>query len=178
MMMMKRKLLPAAALLAMLSTIEANAQTANLDVSAEVPEACVITSGATLTMDFGIVDPVNGSGGGADYVLQSTLEYECSVGTTGWVDLGLGNGPGASLAERFMQGTGPGPNLLGYRLEQTDTSDFGTGDPGAGGDGVAFAGTGFGSTIQTVIQGRLSVAQMQAAQADTYSDTVTITLVL
>jgi len=172
-MNMKRKLLGAVALFAMFSAFEANAQSANLDVSATVPETCIITSADPLAMAFGSVDPVNGSGGGADIVLDALFTYECSVGTAGTVDLGLGLGAGATLAQRFMNGTLAGPNVLGYRLEQVGGADF-----GSGGAGVAFAGAGFGSTIQTIIRGRLSVAQMQLAQVDTYSDTVTITLTL
>lgn len=170
-MMMKRKLLSAVALLAMFSAFEANAQTANLNVSAEVPEACRIISPDPLLMAFGTVDPIDGSGGGADITLDATFEFECTTGTAGTVDLGLGNGVGATLAERFMQGSGV--NQLGYRLEQVSTADF-----GSGADGVAFAGSGIGTSIQTVIRGRLNTTQMQAALPDTYTDVVTITLTL
>jgi spore coat protein U-like protein len=170
-MEMKRKLLGAVALFAMLAGMEANAQTADLDVSAIVPEACIITSPDPLVMDFGIVDPVNGAGGGADYVLDRNFEFECSVGTAGTVELGLGGGATPTLTERFMQGSGA--NELGYRLEQVSGADFGT-----GADGIAFVGSGFGTTITATIRGVLSVAQMQLAQADTYNDTVLITLTL
>ena len=59
-MMMKliRKLLGVVALFAMFGTMNANAQTADLDVSAEVPEACIITSSDPLVMAFGTVDPI------------------------------------------------------------------------------------------------------------------------
>jgi spore coat protein U-like protein len=173
-MMMKfsRKLLGAVTLFAMFSSFEANAQTADLDVAAIVPAACIITSPDPLVMDFLTVDPVNGSGGGADYVLDRNFQYECSVGTAGTVDLNLGVGVGASLTERFM--TGAGTNRLGYRLEKVGGADFGTG--AVLGDG--FSGSGFGTTLTTVIRGRLTVAQIQLAEADTYADTVTITLTL
>ena len=171
-MEMKRKLLGAVALFAMFSAFEASAQTADLQVSAQVPEACIITSPDPLIMDFGVVDPVNGAGGGADYVLDRNFQFECSADTAGTVELNLGLGSGATLTQRIMAGAGT--NTLGYRLEQVGGADFGT-----GADGIAFTATGFGTTETAIIRGRLSVAQIQAAAVDnTYADTVVITITL
>lgn len=173
MMNVKRKLLNAVALLAMFSAFEANAQSADLDVSAVVPEACLIISPDPLVMDFGTVDPVGGSDGlGADYVLDRDFVFQCSQNTSVTVELDLGNGVLPTLAERFMQGTGA--NQLGYRLEQVGGANFGT-----GADGILFASTGgFGANETATIRGRLTTTHMQAAQVDSYSDQVTITLTL
>lgn len=171
---LKQKLLGVALLFALLTTMEANAQqTRNLDVSAVVPEVCVINSAATIPMDFGTLDVVNGGAGpGGDTEQSADFTWRCSAGTAVTVELDLGLGSGASLTKRVMTGTNPA-NLLPYRLQKTDTSDWG--DTASG---TAFTTTALGiATAETSqIDGIVTLADAQAAPVDTYSDTVVITL--
>jgi len=176
MMKMNRKLLGAVALFAMFSAFEANAQeTRNLNVTAEVLEACVIDSPATIDMAFGALDAVLGSDGlGADYVLTADFDFHCTADTAVNVELGLGAGAGATLATRIMNGAGT--NTLAYRLETTGGADWGTTAQTAA---VPMTATGWATTDTATIQGRITTAQVAAAAVDaTYQDTVLITLTL
>ena len=175
-MKMKQILLGAVALFAMFSAMEANAQeTRNLNVTAEVLEACVIDSPATIDLAFGQLDAVLGSdGAGADWVVPADFDFHCTAGTVVDIELGLGNGAGASLATRVMQGAGT--NTLAYRLETTGTADWGTIAQVAS---VQMTATGWGTVDTATIQGRVTTAQAAAAAVDaTYQDTVLITLTL
>jgi spore coat protein U-like protein len=172
-MTLKQKLLGAAAIFVMLSVTEVNAQTSDLAVTAEVPEACVIDSAAVIPMAFGILDVVNGGAGpGGDTLQSANFDWRCSQGTAVTVELDLGNGAGATLTQRVMTGTNTG-DTLPYRLEKTDTSDWG--DTASG---TAFTTTalGFATPESTQIDGIITLADSQTAEVDIYTDTVTITL--
>lgn len=170
---LKQKLLGAALMFTLLSTMEANAQqTSNLNVSAVVPETCLIDSAATIPMNFGTLDVVNGGGPGGDTLQSANFVWRCSAGTAVTVELDLGLGTGASLAQRVMTGSVTG-DTLPYRLQKTDASDWGDTASGA-----AFTTTALGiTTPQTSqIDGIVTLANAQTASVDTYTDTVIITL--
>lgn len=177
MMNVKWKLLNAVALLAMFSAFEVNAQTANLNVSAEVPEVCQVVT-PNVDMAFGSLDVVSGAPG--DYSLTSSFQFSCSQGTTLDVALDLGLGPAATLAARQMRGTNDVNNVLPYYLERAAVDgggDFGS-TTGAGGNTVARTASGINSVDSVDIIGTVTLADIQAANADSYADTVVISLVL
>ena len=170
-MNLKQKLLGAAAVFVMLSVTDANAQSSDLAVSAEVPQVCLIDSLPTIAMAFGQLDVVNGGSPGGDTLQNATFEWRCSQGTSVIIELGLGLGGGANLTQRIM--TGPLGDTLPYRLEKTDGSDWGN-----FASGTAFTTTALGITNpeSTQINGIITLLDSQAADADLYSDTVIITL--
>ena len=173
-MSLRQKLLGAAAVFVMLSVTEANAQqTSDLDVTAEVPPACVIDSPAVIPLAFGVLDVVNGGAGpGGDTLQSANFNWRCSQGTAVIIELDLGTGFGASLTQRVMTGTNTG-DTLPYRLEKTDTSDWGD-----NASGTAFTTTALGfATFESVqIDGIITLADSQTAAVDLYADTVVITL--
>ena len=172
-MTLRQKLLGAAAVFVMLSVTEANAQqSSNLDVTAEVPEACVIDSAASIPMAFGILDVVNGGGPGGDTLQSANFDWRCSQGTAVTIGLDLGTGAGATLAKRVMTGTNTG-DTLPYRLEKTDTSDWGD---TASGTAFTTIALGFATPESTQIDGIITLADSQTAEVDVYTDTVVITL--
>ena len=173
-MNLKQKLLGAAAVFVMLSATAANAQqSSDLAVQAEVPEACVIDSAASIPMDFGILDVVNGGAGpGGDTLQQSDFNWRCSQGTAVTIELDLGLGGGAGLAKREMTGTTTGDTLL-YRLEKSDASNWGD---TASGTAFTTTAAGFATPETTTIFGIITLADSQTAEVDVYQDTVIITL--
>ena len=157
------------ALLAVFAAPAAEAQqTRELNVSATVPEACVINSPAVIPLDFGVVYPTVA----ADSTASAQFLYRCSQGTDLTIELDLGDDPGATLAKRIMVGANTADSLL-YRLEKDDGSDWG--DLASG---FAFTDTasGFGTLESVTINGVITQADAQQAEVDSYSDTVTITL--
>jgi len=171
-MTLTQKLLGAAAVFVMLSVTEANAQQSDLAVTAEVPEACVIDSAAVIPMAFGILDVVNGGGPGGDTLQSASFDWRCSQGTAVTIELDLGAGVGGTLAQRVMTGTNTG-DTLPYRLEKTDTSDWGD---TASGTAFTTIALGFATPESTQIDGIITLADSQTAEVDVYTDTVVITL--
>ena len=159
-----------AAIFAMFTATDASAQQQReLNVTAQVPEVCVIVSPATINMDFGTLDPANGT----DDTVTVDFEYRCSQGTQVEIGLGLGSGTGATLAKRFMTHTN-GTDALGYRLEKaTDSSDWGEVGTATSYTDIA---AGLGSLEQVTIRGIVASADKAAAPVGDYSDTVTIIL--
>jgi spore coat protein U-like protein len=173
-MILRQKLLGAAAVFVMLSVTQANAQqTADLAVTAEVPEACVIDSAAVIPMAFGILDVVvGGAGPGGDTLQSANFDWRCSEGTAVTIGLNLGVGAGATLAKRVMTGTNTG-DTLPYRLQKTDGSDW---SDVLGTTPFTAVAAGFGTPDSVQIDGIITLADSQTAEVDTYTDTVTITL--
>ncbi len=173
MMKMKQELLGAFALCTMFGAMEANAQSADLSVSAEVPEVCEIDSPDPLPLAFGLLDVVAGAPG--DYVQSANFIFRCSQGTTVDVALDLGQGPAPTLAARQMRGTNDINNVLPYYLETPSNTDWGS---TVGTDTVNVTAQGITTQDTVAIQGTITLADIQAANADVYNDTVLITLVL
>jgi len=173
-MTLRQKLLGAAAVFVMLSVTEANAQqSSNLDVTAEVPEACVIESAASIPMAFGILDVVNGGAGpGGDTLQSASFDWRCSEGTAVTIGLDLGLGTGATVAQRVMTGITT-LDTLPYRLEKTNGSDWSN---TAGASPFTTVALGFAFLESTQIDGIITLADSQTAEVDVYTDTVTITL--
>jgi len=170
MMNMKRKLLGAAALFAMFSTFEANAQQ-NLNVSATVPDVCVITTPGTalnLPFDLSTLDTAV-----ADFTATVDFLWRCSLGNAATINLSSGAGTGADADTRYM--TGPG-GTLAYTLTTPGGVAWGDGTNGQPGYGVTGAGMAAANEQATPIDGTVALAAAQAATTGTYTDTVVITL--
>jgi spore coat protein U-like protein len=170
-MNMKRKLLGAVALFAMFSAFEANAQQ-NLNVSATVPDVCVITTPGTalnLPFDLSTLDIAV-----ADFTATVDFLWRCSQGNAATINLSSGAGTGADANTRYM--TGPGGVLLAYTLTTPGGVAWGDGTNGQLGFGVTGAGMAAANEQATAIDGTLALADAQAATTGAYADTVVITL--
>ena len=166
------KLLGAAALFAMFGAMEANAQQ-NMNVSATVPDVCVITSAGTdLTMPFDLstLDVAV-----ADFTATASFLWRCSAGNAATININSGGGTGANGTTRFMIGGG-GTDELAYSLTTPTAALWGDGANGQPGFGVLGAGMGAADEQTTVITGTIVLADAQAAPVGAYNDTVVITL--
>ena len=110
-MNLKQVLACAIVLFAVFSATEARAQQ-NLNVSATVPNVCVITNpGTALNLEFGTLN----LGAGADFTASVDFLWRCSLNTAATINLSSGVGSGADANTRYM--TGPGGAQLAYTLE-------------------------------------------------------------
>lgn len=171
MMKMKQKLLGAVALFAMFGAIEANAQQ-NLNVTATVPQVCVITTPGTaldLPFDLSTLDVAV-----ADFTASVDFLWRCSLGNAATINLSSGAGAGADANTRFM--TGPAGALLPYTIATPAATAWGDGTNGQTGFGVVGAGMALADEQATPIAGTVTLAAAQAAAVGAYVDTVVITL--
>lgn len=134
-----------------------------LTVQATVVASCTVASG---TLAFGVIDPAVGT----STLPSVNLNVTCTQGTS--FSVGLGEGANASGTQRRMKGSNQS-QFLSYDLfrDNVGTQRFG--------DSVVTqrltGQTGLGSLPNTIpIYG--SIAGGQNAPADTYSDTVPITV--
>lgn len=162
--MIGRKLLMLPMVLAVGSSPLSAATTSGvLTVQATVVAACSAASG---TLAFGTIDP----GAGTSSLPSVNLSVTCTQGTS--FSVGLGDGANASGTQRRMKGASQA-QYLAYDLfrDSAGTQRFG--------DSVAsqrlVGQTGLGATANSIaVYG--AVAGGQSAPADTYSDTVPITV--
>ena len=94
-MNLKQKLLGAAAVFALLSVTEANAQQ-NLNVTATVPDVCVITTPGTalnLPFDLSTLDVAV-----ADFTATVDFLWRCSLGNAATINLSSGAGTGRRVS--------------------------------------------------------------------------------
>lgn len=133
----------------------------NFTVSANVVSSCELNVGA---LDFGnisasLTTPVAG---------QATIDVRCTAATPYRVDLGLGNGTGASgpTDRRMMNG----PGMLIYGLYQ----DAAHSQPWGNTVGNSRGGTGAGGSQILTIYGQIAAGQK--THVGTYSDSVVVTL--
>ncbi len=132
------------------------ADSAELDVSAEVSEVCNVTTSAIAfnSIDVTTAGNVDANGG---------FSVVCTSGTAWTAAADAGNGTGASTAARKMTS---GANVLNYALynEVGRTTNF-----------VSATGTGSGSAQSSTIYGRVPTGQT-SVPAGSYADSVTISL--
>ena len=131
----KQLLACALAIFAMFSAVEAKAQQ-NLNVTATVPNICVITSEGTdlnLPFDLSTLDVAN-----ADFTATVDFLWRCSLNTAATVNLSSGLGSGADANTRYM--TGPSNAQLAYTLVTPDGVAWGDGTNGQNGYGVTGEG--------------------------------------
>ncbi len=148
----------------------ANAQnTQNIDVTAFVPNVCIVdvaTSETTMTFDLSGVATAT-----LPFDATTTLAWRCSTGFNTAITIGPG-GSGDQENRALLFGAIP----LVYNLF-TDVT-FGTiwGDGTGTTSTVAVVGTGMASVGNTIVYGRIPLAAAQAAVTGIYTDTVLVTI--
>lgn len=140
-------------------TAMAGEDTDTFTVSATVLATCEVTAN---DLEFGDYDPVAASHLDA----ETTLSITCTSGTPYAVGLSLGDGGGASIANRFME---DGPEQLAYVLYQNSGRTTLWGE-----SSNTLAGVGDGAPDTIDVFGR--VPMQQAAPAGEYEDTITVTV--
>ncbi|MBB6428172.1 spore coat U domain-containing protein [Sphingopyxis sp. JAI128] len=161
----RRKILGAIGLTALFVAPSAFAQTTTDDtftVQITIEESCAIDTAAT-DMDFGTVGILNND------TATSTVNVTCSNGTPYDIGLDAGVGAGASVASRFM--TGSGAETVEYALYQDAAHSTLWGET-IGAD--TQTGTGNGAPQPYTVYGQL--ATQTTPTADTYTDTITLTV--
>ncbi len=149
----------------------ANAQnTQNIAVTATVPTVCIVDTGTTETaMGFDLSGLALAT---LPFTATTTLRWRCNFGSAPVISIGPGIS-GDQLARTMVSGG----NTLAYNLYIDAT--FGT----IWGDGVAPTATvgitplGMGTAGNTVVNGRVLLADALAAPVGTYTDNVLVTII-
>ena len=165
-----RLLLIAAIGFAFSGTANAQANTQTIDVTAFVPNICIVDAGSTgTTMLFDLSGVAAAT---LPFDATTTLAWRCSAGFNTIITIGPG---GSGDQENRLLDFGGIP--LVYNLF-TD-SLYGTiwGDGLGLTSAVAIVGTGMANVGNTVVYGRIPLAAAQAAVTGTYIDTVLVTVV-
>jgi spore coat protein U-like protein len=148
----------------------ANAQnTQNIDVTAFVPNVCIVDVATTeTTMLFDLSGVATAT---LPFDATTTLAWRCSAGYNTEISIGPG-GSGDQENRVLLLGAIP----LVYNLF-TDVT-FGTiwGDGTGTTSTVAVAGTGMANVGNTIVHGRIPLAAAQAAVTGIYTDTVLVTI--
>jgi spore coat protein U-like protein len=147
----------------------ANAQaTQNINVTATVPSVCVFdaaTTGTTMAFDLSTLATA-----AADFEATTTLAWRCSAGSNAFINIG----PGGSTDQTAREMSGAG-GTLAYNLftEDTYTNIWGN---GAGGTVTSnITGLGMNTVGNSIVYGRVLLANAQAANVGAYTDTVLVT---
>jgi spore coat protein U-like protein len=141
------------------------AQTAQLNINAQVNASCkVTTSGASATVNLSY-DPISQTGGS-----QSALfAVKCTKGLNVWVGADAGkNGAGGAYSRSVKSGTLP---VLGYKLSATAGGTELAIDGTAVDSGVATAGRSLDVSVPVFV----ALDTNQDPAVGTYSDTVVLT---
>ena len=148
----------------------AGINTANLDVSADIQEACAVS---TTAVAFGHYDPVNANVSAALHTTGTVLTT-CTTGATGSILLGQGTNHGVDSdtvpVRRMLNGTVEG-EFLSYQLYSgaADTTIWGN----TKATGKAFV-TGDGTEKSLTVYGTIAGNQNKAVGS--YTDTVVVTI--
>lgn len=145
--------------------------TSNISVTATINASCTFATTPTTAVAFGAYDPTSGTANDN----TGTIVARCTKNTGYTLALGVGSGSGATFASRKMTGTSFS-DLLNYTLYTSAARTTVWGD-GTGGTGtVSGTGTGIGSGFNqtTTVYGRIPAGQ--DVSADSYSDTVVVSL--
>jgi spore coat protein U-like protein len=148
----------------------ANAQnTQNINVTAFVPNVCIVDVATTqTTMLFDLSGVATAT---LPFDSTTVLAWRCSNGFNTAISIG----PGAS-GDQENRAMFLGALSLPYNLYTDNT--FGTiwGDGGGTTSTVAIAGTGMANVGTTTVYGRIQLADAQAASTGIYNDTVLVTI--
>ena len=152
---------------ALFSALPASAATATgtLRVTATLAGACAVT---TRSIDFGtgLATPI-----GSDIDAQGALVTTCANGVVYTLSGGVGNGAGASFANRRMRRIS-GTELLNYSLYTTAARTTVWGDGTAG--TATIAGTANGAAQTIPVYARIPAGQ--TAPSGQYFDVITVTV--
>ncbi len=166
---MKLKLM-AIAVLGFAFSGTANAQnTQIIDVTAFVPNVCIVDVASTeTTMIFDLSGVATAT---LPFDATTTLAWRCSAGYNTAISIGSG-GSGDQENRALLFGAIP----LAYNLFTDNT--FGTiwGDGTGTTSTVAVAGTGMANVGNTTVFGRIPLVAAQAAVTGIYNDTVLVTI--
>jgi len=143
--------------------------TQNIDVTAFVPNVCIVdvaTTETTMTFDLSGVATAT-----LPFDATTTLAWRCSTGFNTAITIG----PGGS-ADQENRALLFGAIPLAYNLFTDNT--FGTiwGDGTGLTSTVAVVGTGMANVGNTTVFGRIPLAAAQAAITGIYTDTVLVTI--
>ena len=165
---LKQALAGSAMVLAMLAMSNVNAlSTQDLDITAEVPEVCIIDVPTDALMDFGVLNVLPA----ANFTQSANFSWRCSFGTA--ITIAINAGLTGSVDNRIMAGPGPG---LAYNLYTDTTYGNVWGDGTASTVIVTETGLGMALVGTSIIEGRILIGDAEAAGAGIYNDTVTITM--
>lgn len=138
--------------------------TTTFAVTAVVGASCSL--GTVTTLGFGTYDPLSA----IDNDATTSISVTCTLLTPYNVGLSAGTTSGATVAQRKMQGLTPA-NTLNYNLYSNAGRTVIWGNT-IGSNTVT--GTGNGLAQNLTVYGR--IANGTAANTDTYSDTITVTV--
>lgn len=159
-------IISSAVMLCALGSVGAHAATAtaNFQVTATVNASCTMT---VTPMAFGSITPAATGTASA----TSTVTSTCSNGSA--YTLSLSKGTGTSQVERSMAGTAGNTDKLAYNIYKgSASSTIVFGDGTAGTETIGKTGNGVAQT--ETLFGKLSLNQY--IKADSYADTLTVTL--
>ncbi len=144
--------------------------TSSISVTASVSANCTFAATPSTAVAFGTYDTLAGAP-----TATGTIVARCTKNTAYTLALGVGAGAGASYTGRFMTGAVTS-DLLGYNLFTTAGLATVFGDGTGATSTVGGTGTGFGVAFNqtTNVFGRIPA--LQNVSADTYSDTVVVSL--
>lgn len=136
---------------------------ADMLVTATVAPACELTSVPTIA--FGVVDPL------ANNDAQGVISWRCTNGYDSEIQLDGGDS-GDIDARAMVSGT----DALPYQLytDALRTATFGDGV--SGGNSVPVTGTGYTTSADVTVYGRVLQADAAAAPGGNYDDTVVVTI--
>lgn len=148
---------------------QANAQaTQDIVVSATVPSFCLFDVTSQDTMDFDLSTVATAT---TDFTATTTLVWRCSNGID--FDISISAGGSTDQENRELDS---GTAQLPYNLFTDATYANIWGDGTGATDVVTVTGNGMGTTGSTDVEGRILLTDAQAAEPDTYTDTVTVTI--
>ncbi|MDH3605159.1 MAG: spore coat U domain-containing protein [Candidatus Tectomicrobia bacterium] len=140
--------------------------TSNLAVSSQVQSGCTVTATG---LSFSVYDPLSVIPLNA----TATVVVSCTQGTGFTVALDKGTSPEASVDAREMTG-GTSGDVMSYDIFRDAARTEPWGDGTAGTFTVAGTGAGLGTGINLIAYG--DVPALQNISADTYTDTVLVTV--
>jgi spore coat protein U-like protein len=168
---LKQLLVGAALVFSSLIATESFAQSSsNLDITAIVPDLCVVDVSTDTTMFF---DLSGLAGAGADFTDESDFVTRCNRAT---FDISITSGQAGTYVRAMSADTVLTAPDLPYNL-YTD-SGYGTvwGDGSGTTSTVTENGAGIVTPVTTTIWGLLLLADAELAEPDSYTDQVTISI--
>ncbi len=149
---------------------DADAQaTQNISVSATVPNFCIFDGTSETAMAFDLSGVATAS---ADFAATTTLRWRCSNGFNTSIELDGGTTTGNPDARAMTNGT----DTLAYNLFTDNTYAQIWGDDTGASARVSITGVGMGTVTDSVVYGRVLLADGQAAEPGSYTDTVLVTI--
>lgn len=142
-----------------------NTTTATFDVTLTVIDSCRIVSTAPISFpNSGVIN--------SNVDATGSIAVECTLGTSYDIDLNEGTGASATTTTRRMTGLTDTTATVDYAIYQDSGRTQIWGKGGGAADGVSGTGTGVSQTY--TMYGR--VAPVQSVPAQSYRDTVTVTV--